>query len=76
MTLEKIFSNGLFDVFADPTANMYRVVNVQTGILEDTASSQADALRYAIVHKNIITETLARGDESTAWPAVKREDIN
>lgn len=72
-----IFDNGAFRVEADEQGNVYRVINLKTNILEETNTSEYEAVRYAIVHKNAIYELMNRDHKAEgSWPKIEPEKVN
>ena len=71
-----IFENEMFKVEADSKANMYRIINKQTNVMEETGQSAYEAIRYCMLGKNAIQELLAHGDKDTSWPTVNKVDVH
>lgn len=73
--MKRIFENETFTVDADSAANIYRVINKQTEILEETTSSMYEAMWYAINQHAMLNEVELRAD--TSWkPAAKKRVTN
>lgn len=69
--MNTIFENDTFVVHADSSANVYRVTNKNTNILEETTPSMYDALVYARLQKNLLDDFQGReSDPKSSWPLV------
>lgn len=67
-----IFENGHYEVRSVPLRQLYEVVNVQTGILEESTNSHYAAIAYAIRAKAAL-EQLLSNPKAMEWPDVDED---
>lgn len=60
-----IFETDQFQVRVNKARGQYEVHNTHTGILEETGTSQFQAMHYAVFSKNAIKDLILRQDDAT-----------